>query len=150
GTYVLEPAVFDLVPEGARMNIEREVFPALVGKGLHAVGFDGYWNDIGTFDSYRAANQDALAGRIAGIAPTKNRSTWIADDARVASGATIAAGAVIGSEAVVEDGAWVGDSILLERAFVGREASVEGAILGEGSRVEPASTVDPGTVLAPA
>jgi mannose-1-phosphate guanylyltransferase len=148
GTYVLEPGVLDLVPEGERVNIEREVFPALVGGGLHAIGFDGYWNDIGTFASYRAANADAAAGHIAGI-PGGAHGTWIHPDAKVASGAEVAAGSVIGEGAVVEDGAYVAGSVVLERAFIGREATVEDTIVGEGGRVEPATTLRD-AVIAPA
>ena len=149
GTYVLEPSVFDLVPEGARMNIEREVFPKLVGRGLYAFGFDGYWNDIGTPDSYRTANQDAAWGRIAGIRPTETRPQWIDPDAKVASGATLEGGCVVLAGAVVEDGAHVTGSVLLEHSFVGRDADVEDAIIGEGARVEPGAFVRAGEVVAP-
>ena len=145
GTYILEPEVFELVPEGARVNIEREVFPQLVGRGLHAIGFDGYWNDIGTFDSYRRANADALAGRIAGIDPLPGanveRTAWVAADARIASGAMLGGGTVVLAGAVVEDGAEVLSSVVLEGAHVGREAFVESTIVGEGGRVEPAESV---------
>ena len=149
GTYVLEPEVFDLVPEGARMNIEREVFPKLVGRGLYARGFDGYWNDIGTFESYRRANRDAALGRIRGIRASKELPHWIHPDAKVASGAELDAGCVVLAGAVVEDGAYVSGSVLLERAFVGREASVQDTIVGEGGRVEPATSVRD-AVIAPA
>ncbi|MEO6866722.1 MAG: NDP-sugar synthase [Gaiellales bacterium] len=150
GTYILEPSVFELIPEGARVNIEREVFPKLVGNGLYAVGFDGYWNDIGTFESYRRANADALAGHIAGIKASTNRRTWVHEDAKVASGAELGEGAVILAGAIVEDGAYVAGSVVMERAFVGREAEVEDSIIGEGARVEIATNVAPGSVVAPA
>lgn len=149
GTYVLEPAVFDLVPEGARVNIEREVFPKLVGCGLHAVTFDGYWNDIGTFESYRRANADAAAGRIAGIEASRDRSTWIDPEAKVASGAVVGAGSVVMAGAVVEDGAELTRSVVLEGSFVGREAWLVDVIVGERARVEPASVVAPESVVAP-
>jgi mannose-1-phosphate guanylyltransferase len=149
GTYVLEPSVFDLVPEGARMNIEREVFPQLVGKGLHAITFEGYWNDIGTFESYRRANRDAALGRISGIRASKDLPHWIHPDAKVASGAELDGSCILLAGAVVEDGAYVSSSVVLERAFVGREATVEDAIVGESARVEPATTVRD-EVVAPA
>lgn len=149
GTYVLEPPVFELVPEGARVNVEREVFPQLVGKGLHAIGFDGYWNDIGTHESYRRANQDAAWGRIAGIRPTEHRPRWIAPDAKVASGATLEGSCIVLAGAVVEDGAFVSESVILERAFIGREAEVDASIVGEGARIEPATSVRD-EVVAPA
>lgn len=150
GTYVLEPEVIAAVPDDRRCNIEREIFPALVGRGLHAIGFDGYWNDIGTFESYRRANADAAAGRVAGIEASADRGTWIHPNAKVASGAELGEGAVIGDGAVVEDGAFVTGSVVLERAYVGRDASVEEAIVGEGGRVEAGTAVRAGDVVAPA
>jgi mannose-1-phosphate guanylyltransferase len=151
GTYVLEPEVFELVPEGARVNIEREVFPKLVGRGLHAIGFDGYWNDIGTFESYRRANADAAAGRIAGIAPSERLAgRFIHSDAKVASGAEVGSGSVVLAGAVLEDGVEVVGSVVLEGAFVGREVYLEDVIVGEGARIEPAESVSPGAVVAPA
>jgi mannose-1-phosphate guanylyltransferase len=150
GTYVLEPEVFELVPEGARVNIEREVFPRLVGRGLHAIGFDGYWNDIGTFESFRRANADAAAGRIAGIAPSeRNAGRWVHPDAKVASGAQVGAGSVVLAGAVVEDGAELVRSVVLEGAFVGREVFLEDVIVGEGARIEPAEMVAAGEVIGP-
>ncbi|MCW2920129.1 MAG: GDP-mannose pyrophosphorylase [Thermoleophilia bacterium] len=150
GTYVLEPEVFELVPEGARVNIEREVFPKLVGRRLHAIGFDGYWNDIGTFESYRRANADAAAGRIAGIAPSeRNARRWVSPDAKVASGADVGAGSVVLAGAVVEDGAELIGSVVLEGAFVGREVFLEDVIVGEGARIEPAQLVAVGDVIGP-
>lgn len=150
GTYVLEPEVIELVPADRRCNIEREIFPALVGQRLYAIGFEGYWNDIGTFESYRRANADALAGRIDGIEPSRDRDTWIHPDAKVASGATVERGSVIGAGAVVEDGAWIAGSVVLEGAFIGRDASIEDAIIGEGGRVEPGVSLPIGEVVAPA
>ena len=149
GTYVLEPAVFDLIPEGERVNIEREVFPKLVGQGLHAITYDGYWNDIGTFESYRRANRDAALGRISGIRASRDLPHWIHPDAKVASGAELDGSCILLAGSVVEDGAYVSSSVVLERAYVGREATVERSIVGEGARVEAATTVRE-EVVAPA
>src|SRR5688572_28053242 len=39
GTYVLEPDVLDRIPDGRRVSIERETFPALVAeRSLYALG----------------------------------------------------------------------------------------------------------------
>ena len=148
GTYVLEPSVIDMVPEGVRCNIEREVFPALVGKGLFALGFTGYWNDIGTVPSYVAANADILSGRFgARVFPGE---CWIAPDAKVHVDATVKHRSVVSHRAVLEAGADVSESIVLEGATIGAGAVLRGAIVGEGARVEPGAVLEPGTVVAPA
>ena len=66
GAYVLERSVLDLIPPGREVSIEREVFPRLVGDGLHgALRLDGYWMDIGTPERYLQASWDILEGRVA-------------------------------------------------------------------------------------
>ena len=61
GAYVLDRWFLDTVPYG-RVTIEREVFPQLVGHGLYAWRCSGYWNDIGTPESYLAANMHLSGG----------------------------------------------------------------------------------------
>lgn len=147
GTYVLEPEVIAMVPEGVRCNIEREIFPALVGKRLYAIGFRGYWNDIGTFPSYLAANVDMLQGVFGPGGHDGNR--YIAPDAVVAADATVGWGAVIGPKAVVESGAHVVNSVVLEHARIGVGARLDGVIVGEHGVVEDGAQPEPGSVVSP-
>ncbi len=64
GMYVLERSVLDLIPPGENVSIERDVFPRLVGEGLHGLLLDGYWVDIGTPERYLQASWDILEGRV--------------------------------------------------------------------------------------
>ena len=64
GTYVLEASVLDRIPEGGRVSIERETFPAMVrDRGLFARSDDGYWLDTGTPSAYLEANFDYVNGK---------------------------------------------------------------------------------------
>ena len=60
GTYVLEPSVLDRIAAGRRVSIERETFPAMVGRraALYALATDDYWLDAGRPDQYLPANLD--------------------------------------------------------------------------------------------
>ena len=61
GTYVLEPSVLARIPEGGRVSIERETFPAMVRDGgLYARSDDAYWLDTGTPAAYLQAHFDFL------------------------------------------------------------------------------------------
>lgn len=55
GVYLLERDVVDTIPVGTPASLELDVFPALVGSGLHAVEGAGPLVDIGTPDTYRSA-----------------------------------------------------------------------------------------------
>ncbi|HWT90668.1 MAG TPA: NDP-sugar synthase [Solirubrobacterales bacterium] len=137
GAYVLDRSVLDLVPAGRAVSIEREVFPRLVGDGLHGLLLDGYWMDIGTPERYLQASWDILEGRV----ETRVRPT--SPGRLVADGATIDAGAQVGPRAVVsagcrlEAGAEVGESVLLDGCVVGENARVRDSILAPGAEVEP-------------
>lgn len=137
GAYVLDRSVLDLVPAGQAVSIEREVFPRLVGDGLHGLLLDGYWMDIGTPERYLQASWDILEGRV------ETRVEPTAPGQLIAAGATIAEGAEVGSRAVVAagceiaSGAEVADSVLLDGCAIGAEARVRDSILAPGARVEP-------------
>jgi mannose-1-phosphate guanylyltransferase len=127
GTYVLEPSVLARIPEGRRVSIERETFPAMVADGtLFAYVTDDYWLDTGRPDQYLQANLDLLDGArlSAPIEP-------------FGAGATVAAGAsvgrsVIGAGCRVDGDAIVTTSVLLPGASVAAGAVVTGSILGRG------------------
>ena len=158
GTYVLEASVLDRIPDGRRVSIERETFPALVESGtLYALGSVAYWLDAGTPDAYLRAHRDLLLGRRPGIpapgaqpAPAIGAGVWRIGTVEVASatvvrsllgtGATVANGAlveesVIGAGVMIEEGAEVTGSVLLPGARVAAKAKVEGSVIGPGAIV---------------
>jgi phosphoheptose isomerase len=64
GVYLLHRDVISAIPEHQAVSIEREVFPSLIGHGLHACVAEGPFIDIGTPESYRDAGdvlREALA-----------------------------------------------------------------------------------------
>ena len=64
GTYLLEPEVFDRMPEGA-FSMERIVFPQLAEQGeLSGFPFEGHFVDAGTPASYIEAVQTSIENKI--------------------------------------------------------------------------------------
>jgi mannose-1-phosphate guanylyltransferase len=118
GTYVMEPDVLSLIPHGVQMSVEREVFPHLVGNGLYAQPESGFWIDIGTPESYLAANLHTM--------PTGG---LIDPAARVEPGAAVV-DSVVGPGAVVDAGARVERSVLLPGARVSRTMEVMDRVVG--------------------
>ncbi len=142
GMYVLDRSALDLIPAGEKVSIERDVFPRLVGDGLHGLRLDGYWMDIGTPERYLQASWDILEGRVeTRVAPTAP-GLWVGAGARVAEGAAIGPRAVVGPGCQVAAGAQVSESVLLERCTVGGEAQVRGSILSAGVEIAAGAEVD--------
>ena len=65
GAYILQRDVLaGMAPAGTKVSIEREVFPTLVGNGLHGYEAGGYWKDIGTPERYLEATFEILEGAV--------------------------------------------------------------------------------------
>ncbi len=155
GTYVLEASVLDRIPEGGRVSIERETFPAMArDRRLFARSDDRYWLDTGTPSAYLEANFDYLNGKRGPVvAPgLEDRGQGFLTDGdsdmegEVVSPSVVFAGCVIepgariersivGRGSVISTGAVVTDSVLMEGCHVAADAKVTGSVMGPRSIV---------------
>jgi NDP-sugar pyrophosphorylase family protein len=55
GVYVFSRPVLEVIPAGRAVSLEREILPAWIGRGLYGMRVAGRFIDIGTTESYRAA-----------------------------------------------------------------------------------------------
>jgi mannose-1-phosphate guanylyltransferase len=167
GCYVLEPTVIDRIPDGRRVSIERETFPALAAESaLFATASDSYWLDTGTPEKYLQANRDILEGRRAARCRprgTEVRSGVFVADNRDPGGEVIGSsylgrgvvlgagcevdGSVLLDGVVVEAGARVSGSIVLPNARIGERAVVESAIVGPDAQVGQRAAITALSVL---
>jgi mannose-1-phosphate guanylyltransferase len=148
GTYVLEPSVLGRIPEGRKVSIERETFPAIVAdRGLYGFQAAGYWVDAGTPQTYAQVQFDLIDGVRGDPWPAVAADATIADDARVEH-SIVMAGARVGA------GAELKDAIVFPRATIGDGATVVGSIIGadavidSGAVIEPVSIIGQGTTIA--
>lgn len=142
GMYVLERSVLDLIPPGEEVSIERDVFPRLVGDGLHGLRLDGYWMDIGTPERYLQASWDILERRVATRVEPTALGMLIGVEADIAATANVGPRAVIGEGCRVEPGAEVRDSVLLGGCRVGAGARVSGSILSAGAEIAAGESLE--------
>ncbi len=144
-------------PESSN-DFGKNVIPAMLADGcrMYSYLYKGYWRDVGTLNSYWAANMDAI-----GMDPDEtplilNDSGWriyyrhnhippqyIGKDAEI-NNSLIGDGcdirgkvehSVIFGDVVVEEGAYVRDSVVMTGSVIRRNAAVSYAILDEGARV---------------
>jgi len=141
GAYVLERSVLDLIPPEREVSIEREVFPQLVGEGLHGLLLEGYWMDIGTPGRYLQASWDILEGRVRTEVRPTAPGLFVAPGAEVDPAATVGPRAVISPGCRVGAGAEVRGSVLHRGATVGPGARVLDSILAPGTSIEAGAEV---------
>src|SRR5207302_4912525 len=155
GIYVMEPEVLDEVAEGEEVDWSADVFPRLlaIGAPVYGYAFDGYWEDVGTLESYRQAHLDVLnrqvevemgafeispgvwLGEGAEIDPDVEISgpLLVGDYSRVEAGASLLPYAVLGSNVVVKAGAIVERAIVHDNVFVGPRARLRGCVIGRNT-----------------
>src|SRR3984885_4299750 len=66
GIYVLEPEIFDFIPEQGPSDFSGDVFPAVLSAGRPIYGWvsEGYWEDVGTTEAYLKAHNDVLDEKV--------------------------------------------------------------------------------------
>jgi mannose-1-phosphate guanylyltransferase len=145
GTYVLEPSVLARIPDGRRVSIERETFPALVGDGrLYAQGSTASWVDAGTPATFLAANLRYADAHIPGCGVAETASVVMSV---LGEGVTIGPGAVV-ENSVCFDGAAIEAGAEVRSSIVGRGAQIgAGAVVTDLSVLGDAVVVPPGARL---
>jgi mannose-1-phosphate guanylyltransferase/phosphomannomutase len=169
GIYVVDPLVFDFIPDKGVYDFSGDLFPALMEAGHDLYGFvaDGYWCDVGSLESYMQAHKDVLDGLAKIYVPgTRARDdVWfgkgaeidpsadigakvvIGANTRVRAGARIADYAVIGDSCLVGNGADVEHSIVWSDSFIGAGSQVHGAVLCRKVDVRARARVEPGAAI---
>ena len=169
GIYVLEPEIFDYIPEGQSVDFSGESFPAALadGKGLYGYVAEGYWEDVGTLEAYLSSHHDILDGKVqVDIDGFPLRpGVWVGKGAEIDPSVELVGPAVIGDNCVVGPGARlgayctlgrnvrIGDNAVVERSvvhdntYLGSGVRVEGSVLGRGSDLRQGVRCEEGVVL---
>ena len=169
GIYVLEPGIFDYIPEGRSVDFSAEVFPAVLGDGRSIQGFvaEGYWEDVGTVEAYLRAHQDILDQRVA-VQPAGfplRPGVWLGKGAEVHPTAAVGGPAVIGDNCSIGPGASlgeycvvganvrIGENVALQRTvvhdncFVGGGSRLDGSVIGRSCDLRRNVRCEEGVVL---
>jgi len=57
GIYLIKYRLLQMIPENLNASLEKEMFPAWIGRGLYGYASEGRFLDIGTPEAYAAAEQ---------------------------------------------------------------------------------------------
>ena len=169
GIYVMEPEVFAHVASGSRVDWSGDVLPTLLAAGAPVYGYvaSGYWEDVGTHQSYHAVHQAVLnrqvdveidgfemspgvwVGEGAEIHPDAllESPVYVGRYAKVEAGAQLRAYTVLGDNVVVKERAVVERSIVHDNVFVGSQTTLRGCVIGKSTDVMRAARVEEGAVV---
>ncbi|MGZ4189284.1 MAG: sugar phosphate nucleotidyltransferase [Actinomycetota bacterium] len=169
GIYVLEPEIFDFIPEGESYDFSKDVFPQLLRKGLPMFGYiaDGYWTDVGNVDAYRKAQQDALDGLVDIEMPGFEIAdrVWVGEGAiidpdariegpalvgehvKIEAGATIREYCVIGNNSAIKAGAFLHRATVHDNTYIGSGTTLRGCVIGRNNDIRSNARIEEGVVL---
>jgi mannose-1-phosphate guanylyltransferase / phosphomannomutase len=169
GIYVMEPEVLSEFAAGEVADWSGDVFPRLLERGapLYGCVADGYWEDVGTHESYLKAQADVLMGRvqteIAGF--EMSPGVWVAEGAevdpdavltgplavgdytKIEGGAQLREFTVVGSNVVVKEGAFLHRAVVHNNVYVGLGATLRGCVIGKNSDVMQSARIEESAVV---
>jgi glucose-1-phosphate adenylyltransferase len=165
GVYVFSKRALQQWLSDTRFDFGHDVIPAMIEGGARVFGyrFDGYWQDVGTIQSYWEANLALLYDapeldlydrewvihtRSEERAPAKIGATAEVHRSLISHGCVIngtVVNSVLSPGVVVDVGAVVRDSIILFDSVIRPNAVVDRAILDKEVAVGPGAIVGEGT-----
>jgi NDP-sugar pyrophosphorylase family protein len=153
GVYVLSPKIFEYIPSGRAVSMEREVFPRLAEeKGLFGHRVSGMWIDIGKPDEYLQTNKMLLG--TCSDKSSKNLGFVCRSPVAIAKGVSIGENSVIGPYVVLGKNVTVGknvhihNSVVFEDVKIDDDSTVEGALIGEAAKIGKKVKIAEGCIVA--
>ncbi len=169
GTYIIEPAVLELVPAGRHHMFERGLFPDALAAGIPMYGYpsDAYWTDIGKPQTYLDVHRDILLGRVRhGFRATRLRDdVWLEGAATIdptvqfdgpvllGAGVTLEAGvrivgpSVIGAGCHIGAGSTIVHSVLWARNLLGTDCVISESVVGAGNTIGSRVVIGAGALI---
>lgn len=155
GAYVLSPRIFDYIPKGKAVSMEREVFPKLAAEGkLYGHPVQGLWMDIGKPEEYLQTNKilaDALYNK---NKFKKANKTEFRKPVALDKGVTIGEESIIGPYAILGKNVTIGkgveirDSVIFPETRIDDYATIVGAIIGESAVIGKNVKIGKGCIVA--
>lgn len=169
GIYVLEPQIFDWIAPDEPVDFSSDVFPKLLDDGERLIGAvaEGYWEDVGTLDSYVRAHKDILDGKVkvdlkgfeisdnvfigegTEIHPEANivGPAVIGHNCYIGKGVTIGEYVVIGTGARIRWGSTIERSVVHDNAYLAERSNIRGTVIGRGSDLRRGVKSEEGVVI---
>jgi mannose-1-phosphate guanylyltransferase len=157
GIQVMEPEIFERIPDNKFYGTTTDVFPGMLADGLPMFAYwhHGYWKDIGTIQSYLDVHKDLLDGRMQGGLPIENSTPaggqttqpiLIGGNCKISDTAKIGPYAVLGDNCTIGDHAVIENSICWDSVTLSKGSHIKQSVLGNGVMVKDKETLEKKTL----
>ena len=167
GVYILSKEALDIIPEG-QCDFAQDIFPSMLKKGMAIFAYEdnGYWCDIGDFNSYINCQRDMLAGlvkceimghkKLDGIITNSisdfkgariTPPVYIGKNVKISAGAIVDAGCIISDDVTICKGSKIHGSILMDGVFVGERVTCNEAVVCRNAKLLSGCAVYEGGIV---
>jgi mannose-1-phosphate guanylyltransferase len=139
GIHIISTEILNSMPSTGFFGI-MELYMELASRGEAIRGYhmrEGYWQDIGRVEAYKALHQDLLG---------EKGALMVHPQAHLAEGIQLEGYVCVGKGSCIEGGSVIKDSIIWDEARIEKASVVEGCVVADGTQVRG---VHRGEVLIP-
>jgi len=154
GVYVLSPKIFNYIPNGKAVSIEREIFPKLAEEGkLYGYVLEGLWMDIGKPEEYLEINRILLPSFADKHKSKKFPKVDVKNPAIFGKKVVIGKNSIIGPFVVLGQNVDVGNnvhiknSVIFPNVTIGNSSSINETIIGEGATIGEGVKIGKGCII---
>lgn len=153
GVYALSPEIFEYIPHGKAVSMEREVFPKLAEKGmLYGYIHESLWMDIGKPEDYLKINKILLDSffsqqKLKVKSGVEVKKPVFFHKVSLEEKAVIGPYTILGQNVTVGKGACIQNSVILPNTQISDLAFIKGAIVGEGAIIGKGAKISEGCIL---
>jgi mannose-1-phosphate guanylyltransferase len=156
GVSVLSPKIFNYIPAGRAVSMEREIFPKLAEENaLYCHRVSGLWIDIGKPEEYLQTNKILLETIFSSKPVQKKKGKFelknpVALDKNVTIGENSVIGpyAVLGRNVTVGKNVQIKETVVFAGARIDDSTTINGALIGERAQIGKKVKVTPGCIIA--
>ncbi len=145
GTYILEPKLLDLIPEGESCSFEYDVFPALLKRQEKFYAFvpeNCYWLDIGTPKRYFQAHKDFFENKIKGFSAADNNRS----DSDISHTSEISENSMIAKDCTIKSNVKIFNSVIGQGVFIEEKVTIENSVIWAHTRISSGSHISDSTI----
>ncbi len=169
GVYILSKKAIDLIENGKKLDFAADIFPLMLKSNmmLYAYEDNGYWCDIGDFNSYKKCQKDMLEGVVScNVEGCKRQNgvyskssilnyngvkfippVYIGENVRIGIGSIIEAGTVLSDNVTIGENARIHSCIILDNAFIGDRVSCTGSVICKNTKILRESRIEDNAVI---
>lgn len=142
GIHLLDPKIFEHIPEGVFSNINRVTYPKLLEeKPVYGYPFKGFWRECGTPEDYFQVNMELLK-KMGSRQPAKMPRcrlilpVWIEEGSTFGKNTVVGPWVILGKGCQIGAGATISHSILWDGAVVEAGEKLRDSICGKKEKTK--------------